>query len=148
MALSFYNCGAYLAFIFHSFHIKEQGWPWGNFDSVVFVIAPLLALVGAFAAATILVLTKYIAKRIVWLHYYLLALGSVLLLVSGILLVTNRGETGRRTANDSTRDNTSDNSIVSQHTTKVRHWVALDMAWCTSPVCRTSTLGRAQISTE
>lgn len=94
MALSYYNCGVYLAYIFHSFNLHETGWPiWNKFDPINFVCAPLLAVAAAFVCAAILVLSKYVAKRIVWLHYYLLALGSIFLLVSGIVLVTNRGET-------------------------------------------------------
>lgn len=86
MALSYYQCGVYMAFILNAFNSIDLSWNERDF----FVWSPAIALLGAFLAAATLSISKAIAKRIVWLHYYLLAAGSALLLGTGLTLIINQ----------------------------------------------------------
>lgn len=85
VALSYFPCGSYLAFLLHSFNTLDRVYYFDN----SFIWALSLAIISACVCALILVLFKTVVKRIVWLHYYLLAIGSVFLLASGIVLITN-----------------------------------------------------------
>lgn len=83
VALSFYPCGSFLAFLLHSYTTIDK-----TLRDYSFIWALAFAVIGAFVAALILTISRALAKRIVWLHYYLLAIGGTLMLLSGIVLVT------------------------------------------------------------
>lgn len=88
VGLSFYQCGVYLAFIFHSYNHVVSEWR----SQTYFVWALLFAVLGGYLATMLLSLSRALVKRIVWLHYYLLAVGSALLLAAGLVLIISRGE--------------------------------------------------------
>lgn len=83
VALSFYPCGSFLSFLLHSYTTIDK-----TLRDYSFIWALGFAAIGAFVAALILTISRAVAKRIVWLHYYLLAIGGTLMLLSGIVLVT------------------------------------------------------------
>lgn len=87
MALAYYQCGAFLSFLLHSYTTIAVTW-----RNYIFVWALCLAICGALFATFALSFCKAIAKRIVWLHLYLLAAGSALLFTSGLLLLYGGGE--------------------------------------------------------
>ena len=91
VALSYYPCGAFLAFILHSYMTIEN-----TLREYSFIWALCFGIVGALFATLVLTISKAVAKRIVWLHYYVLAVGSALLLVAGIVCTQNYGNWGKR----------------------------------------------------
>lgn len=92
MFLSFYPCGAFLATLLHSFHnttsVSGSNGDEANKFGLLWVL--FLGILGAFSAALILFISSALAKRIVWLHSYLLVIGTGCLLGCGTALIQNR----------------------------------------------------------
>ena len=83
MALAYFPSGTFLAILLNSVYTMTLTyWEWG------FIFAPLVAIPGALVAAALLTISRSMSKRIVWLHSYLMGVGMILLLISGVVMVS------------------------------------------------------------
>ena len=89
MTLSYYPLGVFLVFLLHSYNTIAV-----TLRDYSFIWALLFGIIGAFLAACALTVSKFLRKRIIWIHYYLSAFGSVLMLIAGIVLIENRRGVG------------------------------------------------------
>lgn len=86
VGFSYYPLGVFLAYILYSFNLPNgvyffiQVWPL------------IIAMFGALLTAVALGLSKAFAKRIVWVHFYAMAIGTIFLFAAGLLLMLNWGE--------------------------------------------------------
>lgn len=137
VALCYYPSGAFLATILHSFQNSGRT----RYGHASFVWALSLAVVGALCAALILCIAKAVAKRIVWLHMYLLAVGNIFLLTCGLMLMANVNRFLHGTpALPMDMITAADNMSIHPQITRLS-WsgVRSVMAWCTSRECLTFT---------
>lgn len=86
MGLSYFHCGSWLGYTMYTFNLPD------NNHRNVLIWPQALVMTSALIAGSALAITRAFTKRIPFIHFYLMAVGSLFMLISGLVLIINLGK--------------------------------------------------------